>query len=210
MLHGNAIGVTSPVPETFRKGRRPANTALEKPQRNVSTKSGNVSMEEKDETFLHPNGLSKLVFFGIADIHDRHRGLTEPSSAGTVFNQCMQNLECSSSSEKHKITTQENQMSSEVHPEANSRSVPRRVSTDRADMAVTITGTASLSLNAKPAANNDTAAQTTVDRCKSTESGITEPSFTKMVFSQPVQNQLCMPSLVTHARICNKVDRSDN
>ncbi|GJV72109.1 hypothetical protein Tco_1492104 [Tanacetum coccineum] len=38
-------------------------------------------------------------------------------------------------------------------------SVPTRVSTDRADMAVTITGAASLSLNAEPSPNNDTAAQ---------------------------------------------------
>ncbi|GJZ11512.1 hypothetical protein Tco_0546271, partial [Tanacetum coccineum] len=60
--------------------------------------------------------------------------LTEPSSAGTVFNQCMQNLECSSSSEKQKKTSQENQTSSEVHPEPNSKSVPTCVSTDRADM----------------------------------------------------------------------------
>ncbi|GJY65789.1 hypothetical protein Tco_0468027, partial [Tanacetum coccineum] len=69
--------------------------------------------------------------------------LTEPSSAGTIFNQCMQNLECSSSSEKQKKTSQENQTSSEVHPEPNSKSVPTRASTDRADMAATITGTAS-------------------------------------------------------------------
>ncbi|GJU06074.1 hypothetical protein Tco_1122504 [Tanacetum coccineum] len=76
-------------------------------------------------------------------------GLTEPSSAGTVFNQCMQNLECSSSSEKQKKTSQENQTSSEVHPEPNSKSVPTRVSTDRADMAATITGTTSPSLLSK-------------------------------------------------------------
>ncbi|GKB25305.1 hypothetical protein Tco_0864706 [Tanacetum coccineum] len=40
-------------------------------------------------------------------------------------------------------------------------SVPTRVSTDRADMAVTITGAASLGLNAEPSPNNDTAAQST-------------------------------------------------
>nr|GEU81674.1 hypothetical protein [Tanacetum cinerariifolium] len=43
-------------------------------------------------------------------------------------------------------------------------SVPTCVSTDRAYMVVTITGVASLSLNAKPSLNNDTATQSSKDR----------------------------------------------
>ncbi|GKA78780.1 hypothetical protein Tco_0785317, partial [Tanacetum coccineum] len=70
--------------------------------------------------------------------------------------------------------------SSEVHHQADSRSVPACVSTGRSDMTVAIIGDASPSFYVVPAANKDTAAH-------------------DMVFNQSVHKQLGMPSLVTHA-----------
>nr|GFA28075.1 hypothetical protein [Tanacetum cinerariifolium] len=86
---------------------------------------------------------------------------TEPSSAEIVFNQSTKNLECSSSSEKRKRMPQEKPISSEVHPKANSWSVPTRVLTDEAHTTEVVTGALPPSLNVKPVANNVAAAQRT-------------------------------------------------
>nr|GEX78527.1 hypothetical protein [Tanacetum cinerariifolium] len=89
-----------------------------------------------------------------------------------VFNQSTKNLECSSSSEKQKRMPQEKPMSSEVHPKANSWSVPTRVLTDEAYTTEVVTGALPPSLNVKPVANNVAAAQKWWRDCRSR--GLTE------------------------------------
>ncbi|GKB70219.1 hypothetical protein Tco_0931631, partial [Tanacetum coccineum] len=84
--------------------------------------------------------------------------ILEQLSANNVFSRSMQNFECSSSSEKQSRTTKEKHTSSEVHHQADSGSVPARVSTSRSDMHVAIIGDASPSLNRVPSINKDTVA----------------------------------------------------
>ncbi|GJR86253.1 hypothetical protein Tco_0210264 [Tanacetum coccineum] len=96
-------------------------------------------------------------FNASAPFVDAIHGFAEPSSAEIVFNQCTQNLECPSSSEKRKRTPQEDPMSSEVHHEADFGNVPTCVLTDHAHTTVTTTGVAPPSLNVETVANNDAA-----------------------------------------------------
>ncbi|GKD39475.1 hypothetical protein Tco_1259682 [Tanacetum coccineum] len=108
------------------------------------------------------------------------RSLFEQSYACTVYSRFMLNFECSSSSDKQNRTAKEKHTRSGVHHQANSESVPACVLTGPSDMAVVNIGDASPSLNVVPAANIDTTSHI-------------------VVFNQSVQEQLGMPSLVTHA-----------